>query len=151
LVRLKKYPVIVLSALVASAALLLGMQGVFAQAAPPVPPTASYWGTVSGGPVVGDQVVAFVTVGGTSSLCGTATVIQVDGIPRYVVDVYGTGCGGTGAIVRFYFPRIARFAAQTPILPAPNNPNIILELNLTMGTVLGERSFVPNSANDAAR
>ncbi len=73
---------------------------------PPEPPT-TYYGKAPAGIGQGDTVIAIVTNGNASTVCGDGiTASDASGIV-YVVDVVAdgqiAGCGKTGRTVQFYF------------------------------------------------
>ena len=76
-----------------------------AQGFPPPPPT-TYYGTAVGA-TPGQAVIAIVTDGNTSTVCGDGVVTTDNGAPVYVVDVIAdaqrAGCGKAGRQVLFYF------------------------------------------------
>ncbi len=116
--------------------------------APPPPVPGTFYGTVSGGPAIGDTVVAFVVVSNNSANCGSTIVISDGGQPVYAVDVFADhvdspGCGATNRVVRFYFPRTHQFAAPTGSWK--QGPN---ELNLAASGALNFRNYPANAAND---
>jgi len=116
---------------------------------PPDPP-ATFYGTVASG-TTGQGVVAIVLSGGTSTVCGTGTVLNSGG-PVYVVDVVSnaqtTGCGVNGRSVRFYFTPTAsaggRLASETATWTGAGPK----QQNLTLGAELVVRGRIPLVASD---
>jgi hypothetical protein len=125
---------------------------VIAQSPPPDPP-ATYYGTVTGA-TVGQSVVAIITSGTTSTVCGTGEVLQEGGQTVYVVDVAAnshiTGCGVTGRTVRFYFAPTpgagGRLATQTASWAGIGATNT----NLTLGPELTRAGQLMMIASDGS-
>jgi hypothetical protein len=119
----------------------------------PPPPPSTYYGTVTGGAVVGQGVVAIVQSGTQSQTCGVGAVIQDGGNMVYVVDVAQDGqidgCGEAGRTIRFYLtPNGAnpgRLANETAIWSAPGAPKL---QNLTLGASLSIKAAVPVVSKD---
>jgi hypothetical protein len=121
---------------------------VSAQGFPPPPPT-TYYGKAPAGIGPGDTVIAIVTSGGTSTVCGDGvTAADTSGIV-YVVDVVAdaqiAGCGKTGATVQFYFvgPRqlSTDSAAWQGAGPAPKDI-------VGLGAPLTPKNRLPHVAKD---
>lgn len=123
---------------------------VLAQSAPPDPP-ATYWGNATGA-TVGQSVVAIVSSGGTSTVCGVGQVLEDGGKTVYVVDVAAqsqiAGCGATGRQIRFYFAptgnTAGRLASQAATWTGAGPRN----QNLTAGAELQRRGYAPSTASD---
>jgi hypothetical protein len=136
---------------VATAAALSLPALVFAQGFPP-PPPATYYGTVSGGAVVGQGVVAIVQSGSSSQTCGDGAVLQDGGNTVYAINVVQdgqkTGCGMAGRTIRFYLTPMGanpgRLANET-VNWSGAGPK---EQNLTLGAALNVRGTVPTLARD---
>ncbi len=137
---------------VATAAALSLPALVFAQGFPPDPPS-TYYGTVTGGAVVGQGVVAIVQSGTSSQTCGTGAVLQEGGDLVYVIDVFQNsqtaGCGQAGRTIKFYFTPVGgnpgRVANETINWSGPGAPK---EQNLTLGPALSIKGTVPTIARD---
>ncbi len=137
---------------VATAAALSLPALVLAQDFPP-PPPSTYYGTVSGGAVVGQGVIAIVESGNSSQTCGDGRVLQDGGNMVYVVDVVQNaqkaGCGQAGRSIRFYFTPSAgnpgRLANETAQWGDPGAPK---EQNLTLGAALSIKGTVPTISRD---
>jgi hypothetical protein len=151
--RYGKHFVAAAAALVGAGAIIATIPAAFAQGGPP-PIPGTFYGDISGGPAVGDPVVAFVVSPSGTNFCGTTTVITnpASGTPVYALDVFAEdtshpGCGADGRTVRFYFPKTHQFASQSGVW----HQGLSGQLNLTGASALLERNFVPNAANDAPR
>ncbi|MEX0782744.1 MAG: hypothetical protein WD557_08845 [Dehalococcoidia bacterium] len=124
----------------------------WAQEFPP-PPPSTYYGTVTGGAVAGQGVIAIVQSGTASQTCGDGKVLQDGGSMVYVVDVVQDaqkdGCGESGRSIRFYFTpngsNPGRLATETAQWGAPGAPK---EQNLTLGVSLTVKGAVPVVARD---
>lgn len=123
---------------------------------PPKPPE-TFYGTAPSGAVSGQGVVAIVSVGGTSTDCGTGSV-QPDtdhgNVLSYAVDVVGddqiSGCGKPGATIQFYFtpsvPGQGGALAVTTASWAGSGPT---NLNITaLGSALTRRGTTAQTAKD---
>ncbi|MGH2627841.1 MAG: hypothetical protein ACRDHY_14460 [Anaerolineales bacterium] len=137
---------------VATAAALSLPALVLAQDFPP-PPPSTYYGTVSGGAVVGQGVIAIVESGNSSQTCGDGKVIQDGGNMVYVVDVIQNaqkaGCGQAGRTIRFYLTpsgaNPGRMANESATWSEPGAPK---EQNLTLGAALSTKGVVPVVSRD---
>lgn len=80
-----------------------------AQGGAPPPPPATYYGTLPAGIAAGQSVIAIVTDGSSSTVCGAGAALTDpdSGNVVYVVDVASdgqiAGCGKTGRSIVFYF------------------------------------------------
>lgn len=123
-----------------------------AQGFPP-PPPSTYYGTVTGGAVAGQGVIAIVQSGNQSQTCGDGKVLQDNGSMVYVIDVIQDaqkdGCGEAGRTIRFYLtPNGAnpgRLANESVAWGAPGAPKL---QNLTLGASLNVKAAVPVVARD---
>lgn len=124
---------------------------VFAQGAPPSPPT-TYFGSASGASE-GQTVIAIIGSGASTRFCGSGDVMDddEDGIV-YVVDVEQestiSGCGASGRQIRLYFTPTASapgaFATQT----LSWQPAGAEEQDVTLGTAFSNQIIAPGlSAN----
>ena len=131
------------------ASLLALPASVSAQGFPPDPP-ATFYGPAAGGSS-GQGVVAIVLDGGTSRVCGSGTVQDVNG-PVYVVDVVSDsqikGCGKNGRTVMFYFTPTGsqggRLATETGSWSSAG-PKL---QSLTLGPPLTQRRYTVFVASD---
>ncbi|MEP7216688.1 MAG: hypothetical protein ABI782_10585 [Anaerolineaceae bacterium] len=117
---------------------------------PPPPPT-TYYGTAAGA-TSGQAVIAIVTEGTTSTVCGDGIVTTDGGVTVYVVDVIAdaqrTGCGKTGRQVLFYFTPLAGVGGRVSTNavswsgPGPSSQA------LTLGAPVTKRASTPLLAKD---
>ncbi len=134
-----------------SAAALLSMAApamVSAQNFPPPPPT-TFYGKVPSGIGPGDTVIAIVTDGASSQVCGDGTTTNDTSGVVYVVDVVANaqtpGCGQTGRNVQFYFVGAKRLATDTAAWSGPGPAN----KDLTgLGAQLATKNRAPQVAKD---
>ncbi len=119
---------------------------------PPPPPT-TYYGTAAGA-TPGQAVIAIVTEGTTSTVCGDGIVTTDAGAPVYVVDVIAdaqrTGCGKAGRQVMFYFTPIGGAGGRVSTNavawagPGPSSQA------LTLGAPVTARASAPMLAKDGS-
>lgn len=119
---------------------------VFAQGAPPSPPT-TYYGSAEGA-AEGQTVIAFVVNGGTTQACGSDVVQDDDesGIVYAIsVDQESTrsGCGATGRQVRLYFAATADAPAAFATQSLPWQPAGLAQEDVTLGTPFSNRIMAP--------
>ena len=121
---------------------------VSAQGFPPPPPT-TYYGKAPTGVQPGDTVIAIVTDGSSSAVCGDGvTASDTSGIV-YVVDVVADaqilGCGKAGRSVQFYFvtPRALATGTTTWTGPGPAANNLT-----SLGPSLTPKNRAPLLAKD---
>jgi len=117
---------------------------------PPPPPT-TYYGSAAGA-VSGQAVIAIVTEGSTSTVCGDGIVTTDAGVTVYVVDVIAdaqrAGCGKAGRQVMFYFTPIGGTGGRVSTNavawagPGPSSQA------LTLGGALTKRASTPLLAKD---
>lgn len=86
-------------------AVLLAVPSTALAQLPPDPP-ATFYGPATGA-TAGQGVIAIVTTGGGSTVCGAGSVLSDASGVVYVVDVASNaqipGCGASGRQVQFYF------------------------------------------------
>ena len=121
---------------------------VSAQGFPPPPPT-TYYGKAPSGVGPGDVVIAVVTSGGISAVCGDGvTASDTSGIV-YVVDVVAdaqiAGCGRSGATVQFYFVGKRALSTDTAAWTGPGPAPKDLT---ALGPSLTPRNTAPQVAKD---
>lgn len=119
---------------------------------PPPPPTTYYGSAV--GAVSGQAVIAIVTEGSTSTVCGDGVVTTDAGASVYVVDVIAdaqrTGCGKAGRQVMFYFTPIGGAGGRVSTNavawagPGPSSQA------LTLGAPVTKRTATPLLAKDGS-
>ncbi len=140
-------------------AFLLGIGAVTAAAAavpalvsaadfPPPPPT-TYYGKVPSGIGPGDTVIAVVTDGSASQVCGDGVTANDASGVVYVVDVVAdaqiAGCGKAGRSVQFYFVGPRRLATDTASWSGPGPA----QKDLTgLGASLTPKNRAPQVAKD---
>jgi len=117
---------------------------------PPPPPT-TFYGAASGASA-GQAVIAIVTEGTTSTVCGTGVVTTEAGVVVYVVDVIAdaqrAGCGKAGRQVMFYFTPIGGVGGRVSTNavawsgPGPSSQA------LTLGAPVTSRATSPLLAKD---
>lgn len=135
------------------AALVAFPASVFAADFPPPPPTL-YYGKANGA-VAGQGVIAIVSDGTTSTVCGDGVVLNDSsaGIV-YAVDVIAdgqqAGCGKSGRTVSFYFTpiggsggKLANGSVSWRDASASPTAN-----DLTLGSALTPRASVPEASRD---
>lgn len=117
----------------------------------PPPPPSTYYGKVPAGIGPGDVVIAIVSDGTSSQVCGDgATTNDTSGVV-YVVDVVANaqkaGCGQAGRTVQFYFVGAKRLATDTAAWAGPGP----VEKNLTgLGNTLTPKNRAPQVARDGS-
>ena len=139
----------------------LGASGVLAAAIPglaaaqsssPPPPPTTFYGTATGA-TPGQVVLAMVTDGTNSTVCGDGIVLTEGSAQVYVVDVMAEGqtkgCGRAGRYVSFYFVgtngTAGRVATTTAAWSGPGPVNF----PLTPGNPLsGPRISAPALSRD---
>jgi hypothetical protein len=133
------------------ALLSLPLTGAFAQL-PPSPPSALFYGSVTGASV-GQGVVAIVVNGNKSTTCGTSRIIDSSG-PVYALDLISDsqqpGCGAPGRTVLFYIPpanstQPGRMATETATVPGTFGA---VSRNLTPGASLTVKRYGVQVASD---
>lgn len=135
--------------------------GARAQPSPPAPDFASPYGrvTIDGVPLEQpvQPVIAFVNgvacgEGHTRLIAAAPGVDPADiGQVGFVLDVLADGagpaqrpgCGKPGDSIRFYFPQVSRFAAESPTFRAG-----FFRVDLSLLPALSERRVVPTLARD---
>ncbi len=130
-----------------------------AQGAPPKPP-ATFYGLVPAGAVNGQGVIAIVSNGAQSTVCGSGTV-QPDtdhsNALSYAVDVVADdqtpGCGKTGSTVQFYFTPAPGSTTGGSIATTTGTWNGAgpVKLDITgLGTALTRRGYLGLAAKDGS-
>ena len=119
---------------------------------PPPPPT-TFYGTATGA-TAGQVVIAIVTEGSTSTVCGEGVVTTDAGATVYVVDVIAdaqrAGCGKAGRQVMFYFTPTGGSGGRVSTNavawtgPGPSNQA------LTLGAPVTSRATTPLVAKDGS-
>lgn len=119
---------------------------------PPPPPT-TYYGAAAGA-TSGQAVIAIVTEGTTSTVCGDGIVTTDAGVTVYVVDVIAdaqrAGCGKSGRQVMFYFTPIGGSGGRVSTNavawagPGPSSQA------LTLGPPVTSRASTPLVAKDGS-
>lgn len=117
---------------------------------PPPPPT-TYYGKAPAGIGPGDVVIAIVSDGSSSQVCGDGvTANDTSGIV-FVVDVVANaqkaGCGQTGRTVQFYFAGAKRLATDTA---AWSGPGPALKDLTGLGNTLTPKNRAPQVARDGS-
>lgn len=137
----------------APALLLANPTDAIAQGAPPEIPMVVYGDAT--GATAGQRIVALVAGPSGSTTCGTGTVINEGGSPKYVVQVAGNGqkagCGRPGATVSFYLTPSASSGGRLANQTTTWNSAQIKQLNLTFGNALTPRAYAPQAAKDGVR
>ncbi|MCC6959405.1 MAG: hypothetical protein IT301_06120 [Dehalococcoidia bacterium] len=142
-------------------ALLLGFgaAALFSAAAPamvsaqnfPPPPPTTFYGKVPSGIGPGDTVIAIVTDGTSSQVCGDGTTTNDASGVVYVVDVVANaqtaGCGQAGRTVQFYFVGAKRLATDTATWSGPGPANKDLT---NLGAQLSTKNRAPQVAKDGS-
>ncbi|MEO8538993.1 MAG: hypothetical protein ABI577_04570 [bacterium] len=136
-----------------SAAALVSMAApafVSAQGFPPPPPT-TFYGKVPSGIGPGDTVIAIVTDGSSSQVCGDGSTLNDASGVVYAVDVVAQaqtpGCGQAGRTVQFYFVGARRLSTDTAAWTGPGPAN----KDLTgLGTTLTPKNRAPQVAKDGS-
>lgn len=133
---------------------LLGLPAVaLAQNAPPSPPVMLVYGKVNGG-AVGQGVIAIVSDGTKSAVCGATTTISDGGQVVYAIDVLADsqikGCGVAGRTVRFYITPTTptqggKLANESLTIPSGFQAKA---QDLTPGTALGNLHYGVHVASD---
>lgn len=123
---------------------------VVAQNFPPPPPT-TFYGAASGASA-GQAVIAIVTEGTTSTVCGDGVVTTDAGVVVYVVDVIAdaqrAGCGKAGRQVLFYFTPIGGVGGRVSTnAVAWSGPGPASQA-LTLGAPVTSRATAPMLAKD---
>ena len=121
---------------------------VSAQGFPPPPPT-TYYGKAPTGVQPGDTVIAVVTEGASSMVCGDGVTSSDASGTVYVVDVVAdaqiAGCGKTGRTVQFYFVGVRSLAVGA----AQWGPAGPAKFDLTtLGPTLTPKNRAPQVAKD---
>jgi hypothetical protein len=118
---------------------------------PPPPPT-TYYGKVTGGAQAGQGVIAVVTDGTGSTVCGAGLVDLSSSDIVYVVDVAAdaqkTGCGKSGRSVQFYFTPTAATGGRLAVGSLAWEEAGPRPHDLALGTPLTKRAAAPSSARD---
>ena len=142
-------------------ALLLGFgaAALFSAAAPamvsaqnfPPPPPTTFYGKVPSGIGPGDTVIAIVTDGTSSQVCGDGTTTNDASGVVYVVDVVANaqtaGCGQAGRSVQFYFVGAKRLATDSATWSGPGPANKDLT---NLGAQLSTKNRAPQVAKDGS-
>jgi hypothetical protein len=155
---MKRAIVIGLGVLAVAAAALPAIA--LAQSGVPPKPPATFYGTVPAGAVQGQGVIAIVSNGALSTVCGSGKV-QPDtdhgNVLSYAVDVVAAdqtaGCGTPGATVRFYFTPAPGSTAGGALVvdTATWNGAGPVNKNLTaFGPALTRRGFTGQTAKDGS-
>jgi len=115
---------------------------------PPPPPT-TYYGKAPTGVQPGDTVIAIVTDGASSTVCGDGTTLSDASGIVYVVDVVADaqilGCGKAGRTVQFYFvtPKALANGSAAWSGPGPAANNLT-----ALGPSLTPKNRAPQLARD---
>lgn len=138
----------------------LGVAGIVAAAIPamalaqgfPPPPPTTYYGTATGA-TSGQGVIAIVTDGSTSTVCGDGVVTSDGGATVYVVDVVAdaqrAGCGKAGRQVLFYFSPSGGSSGRVSTSSASWSGPGPAPQNITLGPALtASKNFAPSLAKD---
>ena len=141
----------ILLAVGAATLALAAVPGLVSAADFPPPPPTTYYGKAPSGVGPGDVVIAVVTSGGTSTVCGDGvTANDTSGIV-YVVDVVAdaqiAGCGKSGATVQFYFVGKRALATDTA---AWSGPGPAVKDLTSLGQSLTPRNTAPQVAKDGS-
>lgn len=119
---------------------------------PPPPPT-TYYGAASGASA-GQSVIAIVTEGSTSTVCGSGVVTSDSGTTVYVVDVVAdaqrAGCGKAGRQVMFYFTPIGGSGGRVSTNAVPWAGPGPSSQALTLGAPVTSRASAPMLAKDGS-
>jgi hypothetical protein len=115
---------------------------------PPPPPT-TYYGKVPAGIGPGDTVIAVVSDGSASQVCGDGQTLNDASGVVFVVDVVADaqilGCGKAGRTVQFYFVGAHRLATDSAAWSGPGPAN----KDLTgLGNVVTPKNRAPQVAKD---
>jgi hypothetical protein len=119
-----------------------------AQGFPPPPPT-TYYGKAPAGIGPGQAVIAIVSDGSSSQVCGDGSTLNDSSGVVYVVDVVANaqiaGCGQTGRTVQFYFVAAKRLSTDTATWsgPGPAQKDLV-----NLGPALTTRNVTPQVAKD---
>ena len=139
----------------------LGALGAIAAAIPtlavaadfPPPPPTTFYGTATGASA-GQAVIAIVTEGTTSTVCGDGVVTTDAGATVYVVDVIAdaqrAGCGKTGRQVLFYFTPIGGVGGRVTTNPVAWTGPGPSSQALTLGAPVTLRASTPMVAKDGS-
>jgi len=121
---------------------------VSAQGFPPPPPT-TYYGKAPTGVGTGDTVIAVVTEGASSMVCGDGVTTSDASGTVYVVDVVADaqilGCGKAGRTVQFYFVGARALAVGAAQWSGPGPAAFNLT---TLGPTLTPKNRAPQVAKD---
>jgi hypothetical protein len=115
---------------------------------PPPPPT-TYYGKVPSGIGPGQVVIAIVSDGSSSQVCGSGATLNDSSGVVYVVDVVSNtqteGCGQSGRTVQFYFVGARRLSTDTASWsgPGPSQKDLT-----NLGPALTPRNTAPQVAKD---
>lgn len=121
---------------------------VTAQGFPPPPPT-TYFGKAPAGIGPGQVVIAIVSDGASSQVCGDGATLSDPSGTVYVVDVVANaqiaGCGQAGRTVQFYFVAAKRLSTDTAAWsgPGPAQKDLV-----NLGPALTTRNVLPHVAKD---
>jgi hypothetical protein len=121
---------------------------VTAQGFPPPPPT-TYYGKAPAGIGPGQAVIAIVSDGSSSQVCGDGATLNDSSGVVYVVDVVANaqipGCGQAGRTVQFYFVGAKRLSTDTATWsgPGPAQKDLV-----NLGPALTTRNTAPQVAKD---
>lgn len=122
-----------------------------AQGFPPPPPT-TFYGTATGASA-GQAVIAIVTEGTTSTVCGDGVVTTDGGNTVFVVDVVAdaqkAGCGKSGRQVMFYFTPFGGAGGKVSTASASWAGPGPAPFNVTLGPALtASKAAAPMVAKD---
>jgi len=122
--------------------------GATANGFPPPPPT-TYYGKAPSGIGPGQVVIAIVSDGTTTQVCGVGATLNDSSGVVYVVDVASNtqteGCGQSGRTVQFYFVGARRLStdAATWSGPGPAQKDLV-----NLGPALTPQNIAPQVAKD---